>query len=161
MILSQPEIVREPMEEVWVFQDNGSIGSSAAGETWDTTVDMRTGCDFDVSDRQPECGEYFPDGHLLSARLNPLTRAYTANLLVFETSEDVRKQSRGPDGIVIGKDDNVGGGIPNTVSHLESLVCERDGEDSDARGINRVCELLQGSDHTFFRDDDDLLGTAF
>jgi len=115
VVFAQPKIVGEAVQKIRVFQNNSSVCGRSARKTRDTSIDMRRRGDFDITNGQSERSEHFPNGEFLTARLNTLRRANTANLLIFETSQNIRKQCRRPDRIVVGKDDNVRGGIPNAV----------------------------------------------
>jgi hypothetical protein len=160
VIFAHPEIVGKAVNKFGILEDDGTVRGGPSGQARDTTVDMGRARNLDIPDRQPERGQNFPHGHPLAAWLDPLTRPDTSNLLILETSEHVGQQGRRPDGIVIGKDDDIRGSMPDPVNHLQSLVGQRDGQDSDLVRVDRVGELLQGPLHGLFGDDDDLLGVS-
>jgi hypothetical protein len=160
VIFAHPEIVGKAVNKFGILEDDGTVRGGPSGQARDTTVDMGRARNLDIPDRQPERGQNFPHGHPLAAWFDPLTRPDTSNLLILETSEHVGQQGRRPDGIVIGKDDDIRGSMPDPVNHLQSLVGQRDGQDSDLVRVDRVGELLQGPLHGLFGDDDDLLGVS-
>jgi len=161
VILAHPEIMGESVDKLGVLEDDGPISSRSSGQTRDPSVDMSRTRDFYIPDGQPEGGQDLPHRHPIPTRLDPLTRPHPAYLLILETREDVGKQRRRPNRIIIRKDDDIRRRMPDPVDHLKTLVGERDGEDSDLVRIDRVGEFLQGSLHGLFSDDDDLLGIPF
>ena len=158
VILAHPKVVRETVDEFGVLENDGTVGSRPSGQTRNSTIDMGRARDFNVPDRQSESGQDFPNGHPFPARLDPLTRPDTTDLLILETSEGVGQERGRPDGIVIGKDDNVGRRVPDPVHHLETLVRQRDGQHADLVRVHRVGQLLKRALHGLLGDDDDLLG---
>lgn len=88
LILPEPVIVRETIQEIRVPQDDSAVRSSASRQTWDTAIDVRRARNLDVPDRKPESGENLPDGHAVAHRLHALGRAHTPNLLVLEAGKD-------------------------------------------------------------------------
>jgi len=160
VVLAQPEIVREPVQEVRVLEDDGPVRGGPAGQARDTAIDVRRRGDLDVSDGKSERSEDLPDGKLLAAWLDALRRADSADLLVFKAREHIRQECGRPDGIIVSEDDDVGGCVSNPVGHLQTFVCKGNGEDTDAGGVDRVGELLKRPLHLVFRDDDDLFGGA-
>lgn len=56
LILPQPIVVSETVEEFRVLQNDGAVRSRASGETRQAAVDVRRGGDLNVSDGQSECG---------------------------------------------------------------------------------------------------------
>lgn len=118
VIFAKPEIVGEAKEEVGIFQDDRTVRSCSTGKTWDTTIYMCGRSDLDVSDGQSERSEYLPDRHPMSTRLDPLTRADSADLLIFKTREDRGEEGRWPDRVVVCEDDDIGGCVSDTVGHL-------------------------------------------
>lgn len=97
---------------------------------------------------------------MITARLHPLTRTHTAHLLVLETCQHVRDQCRWPDSVVVREEDDICGRILDSMSHLQSLVREGNGQDTYTFGINGVGKVLQRPEHLLFGDDDDLFGLA-
>lgn len=113
--------------------------------------------DLDVPDGETESGEDLPDGHLVSDGLDALRGSDSSDLLILEAGEYRWEEGRRPDGVVVGEDDDIGGGVSNSVGHLETFVGEGDGEDSNLGRVNGVRELLERTEHPLLRDDDDLL----
>jgi hypothetical protein len=60
VVLAQPEVVGESMEEGWVLEDDGTVRCCSTGEAGDPSVDVSTRCDLDIADREAERSEYFP-----------------------------------------------------------------------------------------------------
>lgn len=63
LVLAEPEIMGEAMQELRVLEDDCAIGGSPAGEAGETTVNVCGGGYLDVADCEAESGEHFPDGH--------------------------------------------------------------------------------------------------
>lgn len=72
----------------------------------------------------------------------------------------MREQGWRPNGVVVGKDDDVGSGVLDTVAHLQTLIGERDGENAYTFGIDLVGEVLQRAPHFLLCDDENLFGVA-
>lgn len=81
-------------------------------------------------------------------------------MLVFEAGEDGWEEGRGPDSVVVGKDDDVCCGVLDAVGHLEAFVGEWYGQYADALWVDSVGEVLERTKHFFFCDDEDFLGFA-
>lgn len=160
MIFPHPEIMGKAVDEFGVLEDDGPVSGGPPGQARDPTIDMRRARDFNVPDRQPERGEDFPDGHPRSTGLDALTRPDASDLLILEASEDVGQQGGRPDGIVIGKDDDVGRTVSDPVHHLQTFIGERDGQDADLVGVHRVGQFLKRALHGLLGDNDDLLGIS-
>ena len=160
VVLSEPEVVGEAVEELGVLEDDGTVRGGSTGEAGDTAVDVGRGGDFDVSDRETEGGEDLPDGHLVPDGLDTLRGPDSADLLVLEAGEHRGQEGGRPDCVVVRKDDDVCRCVSYTVTHLESLVGEGDGEDADPLRVDGVGELLERAEHALLGDDDDLLGLA-
>lgn len=116
--------------------------------------------DFDISDGEAEGGQDFPNGHPCSYRLNTLAGAYASDLLVLEACENVWQECGGPNGVVVSKDNNIGGGVFDSMAHLEPLVGEGDGQNTYTLRVDLVCEVLQGTKHFFFSDNKDFFRLA-
>jgi hypothetical protein len=138
LVLAEPVVVSETIEELRVFEDDSAVGGCAARETWKTTVDVRTRADFDVPDCQTESRKDFPYCHAFTYRLHALTGTNASNLLVLKACEHIWQHGRWPYSIIICEDNNICGSIPNPMGHLQSLIRERDGEDANAFWINSV-----------------------
>jgi hypothetical protein len=160
LVFSEPKVVGEAVEELGVLEDDGAVSSGAAGKTGEATVDVSGAGDFDVANGETEGGEDLPDGHAVADGLDALAGADAADLLVLEAGEDGWEQGRGPDGVVVGEEDDVCGCVLDAVAHLETLVGKGDGEDTDALWVDSVCEGLELLEHFFLCDDDDLLWLA-
>ena len=161
VILAHPEIMGESVDKFRILEDDRSVSSSSSRKTRNSSIDMRRTRNLNIPDGQPESGQDLPHRHPIPTRLDPLTRPHPAYLLILETREDVGKQRRRPNRIIISKDDDIRGSMPDSVDHLKTLVGERDGENSDLVRIDRVGKFLQGTLHGLFSDDDDLLGITF
>lgn len=160
LVLPKPVVVREAVQELGILQDDRAVGSSTAGETRQTTVDVGRRGDLDVPDRETESGENLPDRHAVADGLYTMRSSDTTDLLVLETRQCVWEEGRRPDSVIVGEDDDVGRGVFDAVGHLEAFVGEGDGQDADALGVDLVGEVLQRAKHFLFRDDENLLGLA-
>ena len=160
LVLPEPVVVREAVQELGVLQDDRAIGGSTTRQTGQTTVDVGRRRNLDVPDRETEGSQDLPDRHPLADWLHALRRADTADLLVLEAGEDVREERRRPDGVVISEHDDISGGVFDAVRHLETLVGERDGQDANALRVDGVREVLERSEHLLLGDDENLLGLA-
>lgn len=160
LILSQPVVMREAVEEIGVFEDDGPVRGGAPGETGDAAVDVGRGRDLDVADGEAERGEDLPHRHPAPDLLHALARADAADLLVLKTRQHIRQHRRRPDRIVVRKDDDVRRRVLDPVAHLQPFVRKGDGEHADALRVDLVGEVLQGAEHFFFGDDEDFFGLA-
>ena len=160
LVLPEPVVVGESVQELGVLENDRPVGRRTTRETGETAVDVSRGRNLDVPDGETERGENLPDGHVLADRLHALGCADTTDLLVLKAGEDVRKHGRGPDGVVVSEDDNVGGAVFDAVRHLEPLVGEGDGQDTNALWVDGVGEVLEGPEHLLLGDDENLLGLA-
>jgi len=160
LVLSQPVVVCEAVQKFGVLEDDSPVGSRSPRQAWDTAVDMTGGGDFDVANGKAECGKNFPDRHRLPHWLNALACTNASNLLVLETGQDRGKQGRGPNGVVVGEEDDVGGGVFDTVAHLKTLVGEWYRQDAYPLWVDLVGKVLEGAKHLLFGDDEDFLGLA-
>lgn len=160
MVLPQPIIVREPVKELGILEDDGAIGGGTSGETGQATIDVRRRCDLDISDAETHSGEDFPDSHSIAHRLHPLTRTHTPNLLILKTSQHIRNQRRRPNRIIVREEDNIRRRILDPMGHLQSLVSERDGQNADTFGVDGIGKVLERPEHLLFGDDDDFFGFA-
>lgn len=160
MVLAEPEIVGETVEELGIFKNDGSVGSRSTGETRDPTINVRRGGDLNVSNRQSECSENLPNRHARANRLDTLGRPNAADFLVLETGENGGKERRRPDSVVVGEEDDVGRRVTDAMGHLQTFVGERNGENPNPRGIDGISEILERAEHPLFGDDDDFLGFA-
>lgn len=148
------------MEKLGIFEDDRTIRRCATRKAGNSAVDVGRGGDLDVADCQTEGGEDFPNGHALPYRLYPLTSADAANFLIFETGEDIGKERWGPNSVIIGENDDIGGGIFDAVAHLESLISERNGEDAYTFRVDLVGEVLKWTKHFLLGNDEDFFGIA-
>jgi hypothetical protein len=143
MILVQPIIMGESVEKFGILEDESSIGSGTTGQTTHASIDM-SGCrDLDITDGKTECGKDFPNRHPLTNRLHSLRCAYCTDLLILETGENIRKKGRGPDGVVVGEDDNIGCDSFDARNHLKTLVGIWDGQDPYFLRIDCIGKLLK------------------
>ena len=113
--------------------------------------------DFDVPNGQTESREDLPNCELLSNRLNSLRSPNSAHFLVFETGEDVREESGRPNCVIVGKNNDVGRNLFDSLDHLQALVCVGDGDDTDTLRVDGIGEFLEGAKHFLLGDNDDLL----
>jgi hypothetical protein len=148
------------VQEFGVLENDGTVGGGTSRETRDTPINVGRAGDFDIANSETESSEDFPNGHTVAYRLDTLTRAHTADSLVFKTCEGVRQKRRWPNGVVVGEDDDVGGGVLDAVAHLETFVGKGDCQNANSLGVDLVGEVLQGSEHLFLCDDEDFLGLA-
>lgn len=160
MIFAKPEVIGETVEEIGIFEDDSTVGSRSTRKTGDTTVNVCGGGNLNVSNGQSKRGKDFPNSHPCVDSLDSLTCPNASDLLVLETSKNIGQQSLGPDSIVIGKDNDIGRGVTNTVGHLETLVGGRDSEDTNTLGINLIGKVLQRAFHLGFGNNDDFLGVT-
>ena len=158
LVSAQPEIMSESVKELGVFEDDGAVGGCTAGEAREASVDVGGGGDFNVSDGKTECSENFPDCHAIADRLHSLRSADTTYFLILKASEDIGQHCRGPNGIIVGKDNDICGGVLDTMGHLEPFVGVGNGEDTDTIWVDGVCEFLERAKHFLFCDDEDFLG---
>jgi hypothetical protein len=157
VVLVEPKVVGEAVKEIGVLENDGTVSSGTTGETRDTAVNVGRRGNLNVTDGQTESSKNLPDGHAGTARLDTLRSTDTANLLVLEAGENVGKKLRGPDSVVVGEHNNVGRRVTDTVSHLETLVGEGNSKNADARRVDTVRELLQGTLHLLLCDNNNLL----
>jgi hypothetical protein len=118
------------------------------------------GRDFDVADGQTERGKYLPNSHLLADGLDALGCTDTTDLLVLEARKHGRQHGGRPDGIIISETDDIGRGISDPVGHLKAFVGKGNGQDANTAGVDRVGELLEGTQHALFRNNQNLLRLA-
>lgn len=116
--------------------------------------------DFDVAEGKTERSEDLPDRHALPDGLHALAGADTADFLVFKAREGIWEEGGRPDGVVVGEDDDICGCVLDAMAHLEAFVGKGNGEDADAFWVYLVGEVLEGSEHLLFCDDEDLLGLS-
>ena len=76
------------MEEIRVFEDDGTICCCPTRETGESSVDVGRRGDFDIADGESEGGQDFPQREFFTDGFDNLTRSYASHLLVFETGED-------------------------------------------------------------------------
>lgn len=126
------------MQEIGILEDDCPVCCSPARKTWDPAVNMRRGGYLDIPDCQSERREDFPDGQPISTGLYTLTRPHTADLLILKTSQDVAEERRWPDRIIIRKHYYIRLGIPDSMSHLQPLIGEWNGKDTDLIGSDRI-----------------------
>ena len=160
LVLSKPVVVCEAVKELGILENDRAVGSSATGETGKTAINVGGRGNLDVADGETERGENLPDRHAVSTGLYTLGCTNTTDLLVLEAREDVGQEGRRPDGIVIGKDDDIGRSVFDAVGHLEPLVGKGHGQDANTLRVDRVCEFLERAQHLLLGDDENLLGLA-
>ena len=107
LVLPQPVVVGEAMQELWVLQDDGPVRSSPSRQTRNAAVNVCRRGDLDIPDGQPEGSEDLPDRHAVADGLHALRRADTTDFLVLKAGEDVGEEGRGPDGVIVGEDHRV------------------------------------------------------
>jgi hypothetical protein len=157
MVFIQPIIVRKSVEKLWVFKNECSIGGSTTRQTGNSSIDVCRSGNLDIAYSQTERGQYFPNGHPLSYWLNPLRCSHSSDFLIFKTCKNVGQKSRGPDCIIVSKDDDVSGALLDAMDHLKTFVGEWHCENPYAFWVYGVCELLERTEHLFFSDNDDFL----
>ena len=118
VVFAQPIIVSKTMNEFGVLENDRPVRGGTTGQATDAAVDMGRGRDFDVPNGQTESCEDFPNGEFLSDGLNPLRCTDATHFLVFETGENVGKEGRRPDGVIVGKNDNVRRNFLDSLDHL-------------------------------------------
>lgn len=160
LVLAQPVIMRESVEKLGVLEDDGAVRGCTPGETGNAAINVCRGGDFDVSNGEAERREDLPDRHPVPTWLHTLTRPHTADLLVLETGEGVREERRRPNGVVVGKHDDIRRRILDPMAHLQSFVRKRDGQHTNALRVDLVGKVLQGPEHLLLGDDEDFLGLA-
>ena len=121
---------------------------------------MGRGRDFDVANGQTEGRKDLPHSELLSDGLDPLRCADSAHFLVFKAGQDVWKERGRPNGVVVGENDDIGSDFLDSLDHLHTLVGVGNGDNTNALGIDGAGELLEGAEHLFLGNDDDLLGLS-
>ena len=122
---------------------------------------MGRGRYLDIADGKPKSSKNLPNGHSISHRLNSLGRAHPTDSLILKTGKHVWKKRRWPNGIVVGKNDNIRRGVLDSMTHLQSLVRKGNGQDPDNVRVDLVGEVLERSTHFFFGDDENFLGFSF
>lgn len=160
LIFAEPEIVGETVQKFGILENDSAVGSSAAGKAGNTAVDVGGGRDFDVTDSQAECGEDFPNGHLVANGLDTLRGTDTADFLILKAGQHARQHGWRPNGVIVGKYNDIGRSVANTVGHLKTFVGKWNCQDANTAGIDGIGEFLQRSQHAFFRDNKNFLWLA-
>lgn len=161
VIFPQPEVVREAVEKLRIFEDDCPVRCCPTRQTGDTAINVRRRRNLNVSNRETECSERFPNSHFWSARLDALRRPDASDLLIFKARKHVRQQRRRPDCVVVRKHNDIRRGVPDPMRHLQTLVGERHSEHSNFGWVHGVSELLQWSSHPVFCHDDDFFRVPF
>lgn len=161
-IFAEPQIVGEAVLESRIFQDEGAVGGGATGETADAAVNVGRGRNLDIATRQAEASENLPEGLVAIGidSVDGLGGADTAHLEVLEAGEDVLEHSGLPNGIVVGKHQDLCGGRIDALDHLKALVGFRDSAHPDALWIDFIGKLLKRAAHVGLGNNNDLFGFA-
>jgi hypothetical protein len=80
--------------------------------------------------------------------------------LVLETRQHIWQERWRPNGVIVGKNNDVGGSVLDTMAHLQTLVGEWDGENSYPFGVDLVGEVLERAEHFLLGDNENFLGLA-
>src|SRR6202012_4264568 len=87
MIFSKPIVVSKAMKEFWILKDDGAVCGSTPRETRNTTIDVSSRGNLNVSNAETHGSKNLPNRHFLSNRLNALRSPNATNFLVLKRSE--------------------------------------------------------------------------